>query len=273
VLEFNAELQDATGAFSGFSLTSDNLPVPISKVYLDATDKTKIHITPVSRFAAGKKLIVAYSPGTIETKANIQLDKFSGFICNNTLTPTNLIKAATDPTGIKVTLSFDKTMLKPVNLDGIVFFDSKNNVLYVEKYALSSKNIDITFKNKIAFSDSVFLTLTDGFYSTDKVAAFSLNKYRITNNSIYTGLGEHQNDELVIYPNPSHDKMIHYRIGNNNQGQISAELYDLEGKLICSKVMKGNSGAIDFREISNELSTYILRFKTNSKEYSKVVIL
>jgi hypothetical protein len=67
--------------------------------------------------------------------------------------------------------------------------------------------------------------------------------------------------------------MIHYRIGSNNLGQLSAKLYDLQGKLICSKVMKGSSGAIDFRGINNQLNTYVLKLKTASKEYSKVVVL
>jgi hypothetical protein len=273
VLEFNEELQDATGGFNGFSVTSDTLPVSISKVFIDPTDKTKIHLTPVTRFASGKKLLVSYSPGTIETKANIKLEKFSGFIGSNALSPTNLIKAVTDPTGIKVTLSFDKIMLKPANLDGIVFFDSKNTVLAVEKYTLSSKTMDVTFKSKIALGDSVFLTLNDGFYSTDKVAVLALNKYRITNNSTYTAVSNHQNDEFVIYPNPSSDKMIQYQIGGNIQGQLSADLYNLQGKLICRKAMKGPSGVIDFSEVNNQLGMYILKLKTVSKEYSKVVVL
>jgi hypothetical protein len=273
VLEFNAELQDAAGGFNGFSVMSDNLPVSFSKVFIDATDKTKIHLTPTTRLSPGKKLIVAYSLGSVETKSNIKLDKFSGFIISNTLTPTNLTKAVTDPSGIKVTLSFDKAMIKPLNLDGIVFFDSKNNVLAVEKYALASKNIDITFKNKIALGDSVFLTLTDGFFSSDKVAATSRLKYGITNNSTFTSVVNKSMNDFVVYPNPSLDKMIHYRIGGNNLGILIAELYDLQGKLISSKVLKGSSGAIDFSVVNNELSLYILKLKTAEKEYLKVVFL
>ncbi len=273
VLEFNSELQDVAGGFSGFSVTSDNLPVPISKVFIDATDKTKIHLTPATRFAAGKKLTVSYSPGNIETKTSIKLDKFSGFVGSNALTTTNLTKAVTDATGIKVSLSFDKVMLKPANLDGIVFFDSKKNVLVVEKYTLSSKTIDVTFKSKIALGDSIFLTLNDGFFSSDKVAVTSRLNYGITNNSLFTSVADNQNDEFVIYPNPSPDKMIYYRIGANNSGQLSAELFDLHGKLISSKVLKSTSGAIDFHGINNQFEIYILKVRTADKEYSKVVIL
>jgi len=201
------------------------------------------------------------------------LDKFSGFIARTKLTPTNLTKAVTDVTGIKVTLSFDKVMLKPANLDGIVFFDSKNTVLAVEKYTLSSKNIDVTFKSKIALGDSIFLTLTNGFFSSDKVAVTSRLNYTITNNSSFTSVPDYKQDEFVIYPNPSLDKMIQYRIGGNIQGQLSADLYDLQGKLISSKVLKSASGAIDYSNVNDHFGLYILRVKTASKEYSKVVYL
>jgi hypothetical protein len=273
VLEFNAELQDAAGGFKGFSLMSDNLPVQLSKVSIDAADKTKIHLTPAKPIAAGVKLIVSYKSGSIESKTGIKVDQISEFTVANSLTPTNLTKAATDATGIKAILSFDKVMLKPANLDGIVFFDSKKNVLAVEKYTLSSKTIDVTFKSKIALGDSVFLSLTDGFFSSDKVAVTSRLNYQITNNSIFTSVADIQDDEFVIYPNPSLDKMIHYWIGGNIRGQLSAKLYDLKGKLICSKMLKGTSETIDFKVISNQMNTYILKLNTDDKEYSKVIFL
>ncbi len=273
VLEFNAELQDVSGGFNGFTLMSDNLPVQLSKVKIDAVDKSKVHLTPEPRFAAGKKLVVAYSPGSVETKTNIKLGKISGFTSTNSLTSTNLTKAVTDVTGIKVTLSFDKVMLKPANLNGILFFDSKQTVLAVEKYTVSSKTIDVTLKSKIALGDSIFLNLSEGFFSSDKVAVATRLNFEILNNSNYTSMVNQRQHEFVIYPNPSRNKMIQYRITGNFSGVCTAELFDLQGKMIYSKLLEGSSGTIDFREVTDELSMYILRVKTVGNEYSKVVYL
>jgi lysophospholipase L1-like esterase len=175
VLEFNTELQDVTGNFNGFSVIVDGVSVPVSKVYLDATDKTKIHITPTTRIATGKKATVNYQQGTVEGKNKVKLDKINGFA--------------------------------------------------------------------------------------------------LINNSTYTASAEIPMNDFIVFPNPSFNKTINYRLGENNQGELTAGLYDINGKLIASRKLSGFSGEIDFTDECTQIGMYIFRINTAKKEYSKVVVL
>lgn len=272
IMEFNTELQDDLGSFNGFSVVNDNVSVSVSKVTLD-TDKSKIHLLLSSSLVPDKIVTVFYSPGSVKGKNNVSLDSISSKIITNTLTTTSLGSATVDITGIKVTLGFNKVMTRPLNLDGVQIFDSNNNILLVDKYNLASKNIDITLKNKVKSGETVSISLTTGFFSTDKVSVVPVDKYVIQNNSTYTSIDENQTSQFVIYPNAAHPKTFSYRIGENNPGKIVTDLYNLHGQLIASKVLNSGVGTIHFNNTQIQSGYYIIRIKTTKNEYSKLIML
>jgi hypothetical protein len=273
ILEFNTDLQDITGNFDGFKVNQENTNIAVLKVTPDVTDKSKIHIILATSLLPGKKIIVSYSQGLIQGINNILLENFSSFQISNTLSSTNLINAVTDQTGIKITLSFNKIMLKPLNLDGLMLTDSKQNILLISQYKLSSKNIELVLKNKISSGDSVFLTISSGFFSTDKVLVNPVNAFQIKNNSIFTAIKANQINKFIIYPNPTNNGIVNYKVEESMSGNIIANLFDLNGKLIVSRVLKSPAGAIDFRINHIRSGNYILKICTSKMEYSNVLFI
>jgi lysophospholipase L1-like esterase len=271
VLEFNTDLQDITGNFEGFTVNQENTNISVSKVTPNAIDKSKVHIVLATSLSPGKKISISYSKGTIEAINNIKLENISSMNIGNSLTVTNLTNAITDQNGGKVTLSFNKTMLKPLNLEGLLLFDSQNIVLSLTQYKLNSKNIELYLKNKIFAGDTVFLNISPGFYSNDKVELIPVSKYQIKNNSILTSIKDNQKSRVTFYPNPTHNRIVNYNIEENFSGNIIADLFDLNGKLIDSRVLKSPAGTIDFRNNQIKNGNYIIKIYTSNKNFSNLI--
>jgi hypothetical protein len=271
ILEFNTELQDITGSFNGFTVNQENTNIAVSKVTPDATDKSKVHIFLTTSLSPGKKISISYSQGSIEGKNNIVLESFSSMNINNSLSLTNMTDAITDQNGTKVILSFNKIMLKPLNLEGMSLTDSKNNNLLISQYKLVSKKIELYMQNKILASDSVFLSISSGFYSTDKVSVSPVSKYQIKNTSIILSIKDNQTGGINIYPNPTHNRIVNYKIDENNSGNIVADLFDLNGKLIASSVLKNSVGEIDFNNTHIKSGNYVLKINSSKMDFSKVI--
>ena len=273
ILEFSTELQDVTGNFNGFTALSDNVPIPVLRVYPDPTDHSKVHILLASSLSSGKKTSISYSSGTVTGTSNVKLASIPTFSISNTLTETKLTGAVTDQPGSKITLSFDKTMILPLNVNGLLLFNPRNTVLQVDHFVLSSKNIDVYLKTKIAIEDTVFMTMSSGFFSTDKVAVTTVVKRRILNNSIFTSIVQKQIEPMIIYSDPANSKRIIYSIGDNNSEKITADLYDLRGNRMVHKILGRSAGKIDFNSTISQVGMYILKISTSKKQYSKVIFI
>lgn len=176
-LEFSTQLQDLTGNFSGFTVTADNVDVPISSVSIDLVDKSKVRLNLSKNLYAGKKITVSYAAGSIEGK-NVNknmLERISSFIVVNKLTATSLSQT-------------------------------------------------------------------------------------------------HYN-EFNIYPNPTQNKIINYRLLDSNEGKIVASLYNLQGKLVFHNTLSSSNGTIDFNNNNIQDGSYVLKVCTSNREYIKKIIL
>lgn len=272
VLEFNTEMHDDLGSFNGFSVNENNISIPVSKVTL-GTDKTKITLALSSSLVPARKVAVSYSPGSLQGKNNVRLDSISSKIIANTLTVTSLSSATIDLTGSKITLAFNKVMTKPLNLDGVQIVDSNNNLLMVDQYRLASRNIEIILKDKVSAAEPVTISIVSGFFSSDKVAATSVDKYVIKNNSTYTSIDEIQAEKFVIYPSSTNAKIFNYRIKERTPGPIVSDLYNLQGQMILSQVLNINAGVLDFNHPGIQTGYYIIRIKSPQRKYSKMIML
>jgi hypothetical protein len=273
VLEFSTELQDVSGNFNGFTVWSDNVLIPVSRVYPDQADHSKIHILLATSLAAGKKTSISYSASSVATISNVKLAGIPSFSIANALTETKLTGAVTDQSGSKITLSFDKTMILPLNLNGLLLFNPRNTALQVDRFVLSSKSIDIYLKNKIAIGDTVFMTLSDGFFSTDKVAVTPVVKRGILNNSISASIVQNNTAPMLIYSDSADSKRVNYSIGESNPEKVMADLYDLRGNRMVRKILGSSSGKIDLNSTVSQSGMYILKISTSKKQYSKVIFI
>lgn len=91
-LEFNMDMQDATGTFNGFTVKVDNVPIQLSSVSLDASNKAKIRIILSKSVVAGQKIEVSYASGFIEGKNNVKLERFTDMDIYNKVTDTAIIE-------------------------------------------------------------------------------------------------------------------------------------------------------------------------------------
>lgn len=119
--------------------------------------------------------------------------------------------------------------------------------------------------------ESVFISIADGFFSTDRVEANTVDKFVVKNNSTYTSIKEHSTEQFILYPSSTHTKVFNYRIDGTHADGKLADLYNLKGQLVASKAISGAAGAIDFSSSELQSGYYIIKIKTTRKEYSKMI--
>jgi uncharacterized repeat protein (TIGR02059 family) len=270
-LTFNTELNDPAGNNSNFSVLCDNISLPVSSVTLSSTDKSELHLILSENFPIGKEITVSYLPGSVEAKNGTKLKAFSSFPVKNELTETKLTGGSVDVTGGKVTLTFNKKLSLTSNLDGISLFDADKNVLATSSFTCFSSNIEITLKNKITSGSKVYATLVSSVYGFDMVASSLVEAFLLTNKSKYTSVIENNLGKLLIYPNPSVNKIMNYHLTGDISGKVTASLFNMQGKILLSKELVNNSGVIDFNDSDIQRGSYILKVSASGKEFSKLI--
>jgi lysophospholipase L1-like esterase len=273
ILNFNTELSDLSGNFSGFSVTADGLPVVVKKAVLNATDKSKLQLTLSTGLLPGQKVAVSYSPGSIQGKDTSRLERIQSLTIQNLLTETKLSKATIDISGRKVTLAFNKNIITPSDLQGILIYDLNNTILAVNSFKPGLTNIEINLDDTLTAGTSYFVTMGSTIFGTDRVAVNPVAGFAIINNSTYTSIVETPVGKLAFYPNPAQNKEVFYIIEGSNTGNITARLFDLQGKLITSEILKGNYGTIDLKKSNIQNGNYILKVRISAKEYSSLIAL
>jgi Secretion system C-terminal sorting domain len=73
--------------------------------------------------------------------------------------------------------------------------------------------------------------------------------------STVTGIPSAIGIELSVYPNPTTD-LLNLNVGNYDNGKLSYQLYDLQGKLLENKKIVGSSSVIKMKNLPS--STYFL---------------
>ena len=80
--------------------------------------------------------------------------------------------------------------------------------------------------------------------------------------------------DITPFPNPTVDR-INIPLGNSIQGDISLEVYDVEGRLVIShEACQNNSGklSLDCTTLSSGLHTFNLKFEDNTSTAFRVMI-
>jgi len=79
---------------------------------------------------------------------------------------------------------------------------------------------------------------------------------------------------IEIFPNPAVQQVVSYKISENVNGNIIAELYNMQGKLLVNKKLHDPEGALDLRNYNLPKSnSYILKISFSSKTYQKIILL
>jgi len=270
-LTFNTELNDPNGNNNIFSVLCNNISIPVSSVTLSSTDNSELHLILSENLPIGKDITVSYTPGSVKAKNGTPLKAFSSFPVKNELTETKLTGGSVDATGGKVTLTFNKKLSVTSNLDGLSLIDTDKNVLATVSFTCFSSNIEIILKNKITSGSKIYATLASSVYGFDMVAATPVDAYLLTNKSKYTSVIEKGLGKLMIYPNPSVNKILNYHLSGNISGKVTANLFNMQGKKLISKELGSSAGVIDFNGSGIQRGSYILKISASGKEYSKLI--
>ena len=273
IVYFNTNIVDSVNNFGGFSLNSDSVPIEINNVFIDPGNHSLLHITLTDSISYNQKVSLSYIPGSISTYDSLKLGKLSEFNITNNLTETKVSRAYVDKTGQIIYLSFNKSMVKPLSFNGIEVFDKNNNTLQIDsiKY-LTATNVQIFLKSLVLKNDTIYITLPAIMTGQDGVLITPLNHYPVLNNSKITSVDRKVSGEIKIFPNPALKKIINYEISENVHGNIVAELYDMNGRLILKRSLSNQKGILDLRNCKKS-GTYILKIIYSNNTFQKTILL
>ncbi|HET6558667.1 MAG TPA: SGNH/GDSL hydrolase family protein, partial [Prolixibacteraceae bacterium] len=219
-ISFNTPVQDAANAFKGFSVSDElNVNIPITKTFLDASDKSKIHLVLSKSLSSKSGIKVSYAGGTVESVSKGRMQEFRLFSLSNKLTETKATKAVVDATGYKISLTFSKSVTAPASSEGLLVQNSRKVPYSVKSISLSTSTVlSVTLNERVAKSDTIYLTIESGIFGTDKVEVTPVQLLMASNLSVYTHVGQLNSLPCSIYPNPARDRIIHYSVKENSRG-------------------------------------------------------
>jgi hypothetical protein len=274
-VNFNTAIHDTLLNHIDFSVSADGVTLKSDSVFLDKTDKTKLHILLTDSIRLSQKVLLSYVPGGIESKDSIKLGRISSFTVDNKLTETKITRATIDRTGSSMNVVFNKNIIKPSGINGITIFTKTNTVLEIDSFKMASvTTIQLFLKNKVYMEDTIYLTVIARITGQDGIMFTKLEKYQVINNSSLTGILEKKtDDEFIVYPNPSSNRIINYKINNTSSVKILAEVFNMQGELIISKNLNTAEGKIDLQKYIIKQGNYILKISAANIEYRKVILL
>ena len=136
----------------------------------------------------------------------------------------------------------------------------------IEKYSIdsggnvaSSSNITILYtigEANVQELNAGNIIISEGFISSDFGEALSI------------GYEDSIGNQLLLYPNPAKDLVI---IDNLPHGEIQMIVFDINGKVIVSKIVNTETARIDTSNFPN--GVYLLRFDHNGYIIHKKLIV
>lgn len=271
---FNTPMQDTENAFKGFSLSDElNANIPLSKVFLDATDKSKIHLQFSKRLSPTSVIKVSYTGGTVESASKGKMQEFRLFSLANKLTETKVTRAVVGATGYMINLTFNKAITAPTSSEGLVVVNSRLVPYSVKSTAIyNSTVLSIALNERVAKSDSIYVNVSSGIFGTDKVEVTPVQMLMASNLSVYTDVKQLNSLSCSIYPNPVRDRIIHYSVKENNRG-LKASLINLQGRVLFTHPLTSSQGTLDLNKVSLPRGSYILKISSSEKTFSTMVVL
>ena len=277
IVNFNYDvIVDSLNNVSGFTILAGGNILGIKNVFTDSINKTTLHIILTNAIAIKQNVSLSYISGSISSKDSLSLAKIPNLVVTNNLTETKISKASIDVTGTNISVVINKKILKPDSIVGIVFFDTKNNIIQIDSFkAISSTTIQFFLNEVVKKGDTIYAKIPAIISGQDGVLVTSVDSFLVSNlSTVLVSINNISiNNEIEIYPNPAIQKIINYKINENFQGNIIAELFDIQGKLVVSKKLNSAQGEINLNGYNLKSSTYVLKLSFSNKYYEKLIIL
>lgn len=251
----------------------DTKTLGIKKVYIDSIDHSVLHIIVSDSISFNQKVALSYIPGSITSSDSLKLGTLSGFTVNNNLTETKVSKVYVDKSGLSVYFNFNKFITKPQDFSEIKVFDNNNNILQIDSFKyLPKSSIQVFLKSVVLKNDTIYVTLPAIVSGQDGVVVTSISHFQVINNSTVVSIKKEVSDGIEIFPNPASQQIVNYKIPEEVHGNVIAELFDIQGKLVFQQKLLKSEGVIDLRNLTRSKS-YILKISFLNKTYQKIILL
>jgi len=271
-IEFNTEVLNTLNNYTGFQIFGNAQEYTINDAYRDSENQKMIHLILQESMNVGEKIILSYTPGTIESVDSIRVGAINSLTVQNNLTLTKITKGTTSKDGTMVILTCNKNIKSNATIEGLSL--TKNNgVITIDSFSIANKQITLTLKDTIMKADSVFARYNGtNLYGADDIPLSSFSKLVIVNNSTYSGISIHAQHFLTLYPNPNHSGIIHYRADESLfSGKIALEVINSNGITVYNQTNLKNEGEVDLRgKISKGI--YFVKLHYGESEITKSIV-
>lgn len=274
VLTFNTPVQDPTNALKGFTLTDEaSGPVAITSAFIDATDKSKVHLKLAKSLSVKSVIKAGYRQGTIESASGEKMQDFGLLEVTNKLSETKITRATVDATGTRVTLTFNKSILLPQVSSVVSISNSHGRVYSIKNMSKPTPSIlQLIINEKVVKGDSVLISAGATIYGTDMVEATPVVHLLAINQSIVTDAKLMEALPCQIFPNPAHGREIRYAIQGKGTA-FQARLMNLNGSIISTYHLSEAQGTLNFKDLQLPFGTYLLKIFSAEKEYSTKIVM
>ena len=274
VVSFNTPVQDLTNAFTGFKVSEATLGnIPLSRTFIDASDKSKVHLVLSQSLSPKSVIKVSYGNGSMESISKGKMQQFRQFLVTNKLTETKITRASVDVTGSKITLFFSKNVSAPANASMVSISNTQNKSYAIKNIAqANSTSLSVFLTERALKGDTILVNVSSGIFGTDKVEVTPIEGLVASNQSVYTTLNELQLLQCTVFPNPVKEGRIHYVVRENNS-MLKAELINLQGQVMGSFPLTFQQGVIDLNKLELSPGCYVLRIFSSTKEFTTSLII
>lgn len=246
-LEFNSTLEDPANDFSGFTITGNGEPCVISQIIRDTANTRLLHFYLQESRAIGETIKVNYTPGTVQSTDTIILAGFTDQLVQNKLTETKITKGSTSSDGMRITLSFSKSLLKSSTLEGLTITNT-GGTIEIDSFSIINSQLTIYLVNPVTKSDALTASYNgSGILGIDDIVLTAFTNLEIKNNSKYTDLDVNVSTQFDIYPNPNKTGVFYYNLGKQNiHGSIMLNIISMNGSVVYKQELKTFSGQFTF---------------------------
>jgi Carbohydrate esterase 2 N-terminal/GDSL-like Lipase/Acylhydrolase family/Secretion system C-terminal sorting domain len=273
LLEFNTPVQDSLNTFSGFTVNGDGTQYTISSIYTDTANAKIVHIILQQSMVVGEKILLSYTPGTLESIDSVPVSAINSLPVQNNLTDTKITRGTTNADGTSVTLICNKNIKENSGIDGLTLVDS-HGILAIDSFSIVKMQLILYLENTIIKADSVFASYTGtGLYGADGIPLGAFSKLVIKNISKYTGISMPVQNFTYIYPNPNHTGVFYYSIDKSMFSKKAAiEIIGSNGIIIERQMLTAADGQLD---LNGKLSkgVYFFRITSGDSVIRKTIVL
>jgi hypothetical protein len=134
--------------------------------------------------------------------------------------------------------------------------------------------LHLILTRNIEANQKVMITYTPGTVkSLQDVMLEKISGLGVINTFVETATQLVDARSFSIYPNPSGNRVLSYKIKDFSIKKLAVELFDMSGRLIITSFLTNPQGNLDYSNLNIQNGNYILKINTPVEEYKTIIFL